>query len=316
MRSRLHIFKLLAVVIAFVSCLGAKGQRRITPVDNPSTATQHVNENPLSADSIARLNVVEMTDSQGRIVLVDTITGTEWVDTLPPTRQIPKMEQPLLFSASISADVAAPLMRAFGRKYGLFELGAELNLHNRYIPVIEVGLGKADYKPEDNNYTYKSPISPFFRLGINYNFFYNSNPDYMLFAGVRYGLSPFKFSVTDITPAGGDYWGPESDFSIPSLSTTVGYFQFLLGLKVHIAGGFSLGWTVRYQSILHESACRYGDPWYIPGFGSRGTPISFTFSASYTLRLSKKRVEPALPLDNQLPEPVPEDNGSLETVEQ
>ena len=276
----------VAMLLAGVVSAGA--QRRINPVDNPSIKPKPVNLNPANSDSLARLNVVEMTDSRGNKILVDTVAGTEWVDSLPADRPIPKMIYPLLYNYSVSVDIASPLLRAFGRHYGLGEIGLSVNLHNRYIPVVEIGLGQASYTPEGNNYTYRSPVAPFFRIGMNYNFLYNSNPDYQFFAGIRYGLSPFKWSVDDVTPVGDDYWGVNPPFSFGPVSSTTGYFQFLLGLNVRIVAGLSLGWTFRYQSILHQSKSPNGEPYYIPGFGSRSTPISFTFSVSYTLSFRHK----------------------------
>lgn len=275
--------------------LHAYGQRRITPVNTPATATQPVNENKAATDSVDRTHVVEMIDTQGNKVLVDTLAGTEFVDsTAVANKPIPKMEYPLLYSASVSADLFTPAMRAFGQHYGLTEFAVEVNLHNRYILVFEFGLGQADYTPDDNNYTYRSPIAPFFRIGANYNFFYNSNPDYLLFAGVRYGFTPFKFSVTDIT-LNDSYWDETKRFDIPEQSVTAGYFEFLLGLRVKIIDRISLGWTVRYHSLLHDSVTDYGEAWYIPGFGSRNSSLSATFSITYTLPLSKPTPETVLP---------------------
>lgn len=294
-----HSSLLTFAAILFAVCMGlhAYGQRRITPVNTPATATQPVNENKAATDSVDRTHVVEMIDTQGNKVLVDTLAGTEFVDsTAVATRPIPKMEYPLLYSASVSADLFTPAMRAFGQHYGLTEFAVEVNLHNRYIPVFEFGLGQADYTPDDNNYTYRSPIAPFFRLGANYNFFYNSNPDYLLFAGVRYGFTPFKFSVTDIT-LDDSYWDETERFDIPQQSVTAGYFEFLLGLRVKIIDRISLGWTVRYHSLLHDSKTDYGEAWYIPGFGSRNSSLSATFSITYTLPLAKPAPEPVLPPD-------------------
>ena len=73
---------------------------------------------------------------------VDTVAGTEVVDsTNLNTGKIPKMIQPLFYAAAVGVDVWDPLMRVFGQHYGLVEFSAELNLHNRYVPVVEFGLG-------------------------------------------------------------------------------------------------------------------------------------------------------------------------------
>lgn len=286
----LKIIIVAIMAIALMWGVEAAAQRRVTPVNTPATATQPVNENKSRTDTIDRTHVIEMTDNEGRTVLVDTLRGTEFVDsTAVGTLPIPKMIYPLLYTVSVSADLFTPAMRALGQKYGLAEFGVEVNLHNRYIPVLEVGLGQASATPDDNNYTYRSPVAPFFRLGANYNFFYNSNPDYQLFAGVRYGFSTFRYSVEDVT-LDDSYWDETERFNIPSQSATAGYFEILLGIRVRIVDKLSLGWTVRYHSLLHETANDTGKAWYIPGFGSRNSSLGATFSLTYTLPFPSKRV--------------------------
>lgn len=277
---------ILLAVLAFICVFSSKAQRRVTPIDTPATATQHINENKANGDSLDRSRLVEMTDSRGNKILVDTVTGKEFIDSaaIEKAKNL-KMKYPLLHSATVSLDLFTPAMRAFGTKYGLGEVAAEINLYNRYIPVLEFGLGQAENTPVDNNYTYKSAISPFFRIGMNYNFFYGSNPDYMLMIGLRYGFSPFKFEVTDISQQGG-YWNEPMTYDIPSQSVTAGYLQLLLALRVRIFDNFSMGWSVRYQSIMHESATPHGKAWYIPGFGARNRSLNATFSLSYTIPLS------------------------------
>ena len=109
--------------------------------------------------------------------------------------------------------------------------------------------------------------------------------DYMLMIGLRYGFSPFKFEVTDISQQGG-YWNEPMTYNIPSQSVTAGYLQLLLALRVRIFDNFSMGWSIRYQSIMHESATPHGKAWYIPGFGARNRSLNATFSLSYTIPLS------------------------------
>lgn len=281
-----RLSKILLPIMALAAVLTVNAQRRVTPVNTPATATQHINENKAKGDSIDRSRLVEMTDSHGNTILVDTITGTEFVDTTATERKVPKMIYPLLHSASVSFDLFTPATRAFGTKYGLGEIAAELNLHNRYIPVVEIGLGQANNTPEDNNYTYRTPVAPFFRIGMNYNFLYQSNPDYLIMAGIRYGFTPFRFEVTDITQLPG-YWDEPMTYSIPSQNVTAGYFQILLALRVRVVDNISLGWSVRYQSLLHDTDTQYGNAWYIPGYGPRNRSINATFSISYSVSLTK-----------------------------
>lgn len=279
---------ILLIAAAVMSIVAARGQRRVTPVNNAATVTQHINENKANGDSLDRSRLVEMTDASGNVILVDTVSGREFVDSvaLKQQKKVPKMIYPLFHAVTVSADLFTPAMRAFGTKYGLVEFAGQVNLHNRYLPTIEIGLGQADYTPDDNNYSYHTPVSPFFRIGMDYNFLYQSNPDYLIMAGVRYGFSPFKFNLTDITQQPG-YWDQPMTYEIPSQSVTAGYFQLLLALRVRIVGNISLGWSVRYQSIMHESSTPHGKAWYIPGFGARNRSINATFSVAYTLPLHK-----------------------------
>lgn len=285
----LMLFAASVTVCLWLMSTPAEARRRINPVNTPATRTQ--NRNDARADSLRalerrRARSVHYHDENGNIVMVDTLTGTEWVDsTLLP--KPPRMVYPLLNAVSVGLDIWDPVMRAFGQKYGLFGVWVNANLHNRYFPTFEFGLGCTDNTPEALNYTYKSSAAPFFRIGLDYNFFYNSNPDYTFTAGVRYGFSPFKFSVTDIT-LDDPYWGETSKFDLPSTSVTAGWFEFSLGLTVKLFGPVSAGWKIKYHSILHQSHPAGGDAWYIPGYGTQNSTLSGSFSIIYTLPLGGK----------------------------
>ena len=280
---------ILSIIVA-ATALTISAQRRVNPVNTPATATQHINENKEKGDSIDRSKLVEMKDERGQTILVDTITGREFIDsTRLATDTVPKMIYPLFHSASLSVDFFQAAMRAFGQHYGLVSFAAELNLHNRYMPVFELGLGQAKATPDGNNFSYSSPLSTFFKIGANYNFLYNSNPDYIVMAGLRYGFSPFKWTVSDITQPPG-YWDEPISYSIPSISSTAGYIELHFGVRVKIVGNFSLGWNLIYHSLLHESKSPHGQPWYIPGYGSRNGAFSASFSLTYTLPLNGRNI--------------------------
>lgn len=285
-----RITYLILLISVLAVALPALGQRRMNPVKSASTGIEGKNENRNPADSIDYSKLVRSQDANGNVILVDTITGREVPDTTQtPTGKVPKMEKPLLYAASVGVDIWDPVMRAFGQHYGLIEFSGELNLHNRYIPVVEIGLGQADYTPDDNNYTYRVGITPYFRIGANYNFLYNSNPDYMVYAGLRYGWSHFSYEVNDVTLTDG-YWDQSATFNLPRQTSNVSYIQVLFGLRVKLFGPISAGWSFRYQKILHETDAQYGLPYYIPGYGSRKSSVTGTFSITYTLPFRKKEV--------------------------
>ena len=289
---------ILALTAGFIMPQLSQGQRRVNPVKSASQGLQGKNENKNPADSIDYSRLAHIHDENGNVILVDTVTGTEIPDTTAtPTGKIPKMQQPLLYAAAVGVDIWDPLMRVFGQHYGLVEFSGELNLHNRYIPVVEVGLGQSSYTPDDNNYTYKVPLTPYFRIGCNYNFIYNSNPDYMAFAGARSGSSHFTYEVNNVHLSS-DYWGESTTFNLPKQTASVTYMQILFGIRVKVFGPISMGWCLRYKAKLKESKATYGRPWYIPGYGSRNGAITGSFSITYTLPFKKKTIPEAIQSEN------------------
>lgn len=280
-----------AVAVPAAAPASKPDRRRISPVENAATTTTALNE--LEGDTAIinrarRARSVHYHDDQGRVVYVDTISGEEWVDSLSLPR-VAKMQYALLHSASVGVNIWDPVMRLFGQKYGLISFSVHANLHNRYIPSLEVGLGQAKNTPSGMNFTYSSPMSVYFKLGADYNFLYNSNPDYQFYAGLRYGFSPFSYSIKDISISDG-YWDTTTHPVIPSQHATVGWVEFRLGLKVKLAGPVSAGWSFIYHGVLHQSHPRYGDPWYIPGYGTRNGSITGAFTIYYTLPLNSKKI--------------------------
>lgn len=285
---RLHkkiLFPLVLLALCLASAATGQAQRKITPVKTrPATGAPVPDNNQNTEDRKA--NLAEMLDAQGNVVLVDTVTGTEWVDTTA-TKTDKKMIYPLIESVTVGVNIWDPVMRVLGSDYGGADVWAELSLHNRYKPVVEFGMGSSDITPDGQNYTFHSPLAPYFKIGLNYNFLYNNNPRYQLYAGVRYAFTPFKYQVKNVTMSPG-YWDDPTSFDIPEQSTTAGYFEFLAGVRVDIWKNISLGWSVKYHTILHEGAAHYGKPMYIPGYGKRGGSFTGSFSISYTLPLNKK----------------------------
>ena len=289
----------ILIVFVAVSALVAQDEKpsrtrpRVNPVNNEATRTQHHNDalgDSLRMIERRRQRSTHYHDENGNIVMVDTVTGEEWIDsTMLP--KPPKMKMPLLYSAEIGVNVWDPLMRAFGQKYGGIDFSGAINLHNRYIPTFEAGFGMAHKTPAEMNFTYKSPLAPYFKLGLDYNFFYNSNPDYRLFAGFRYGFSAFSFSICDVS-FNDSYWGETGTINFPSQNVTAGWFELLIGLRVKIAGPVSAGWTFRYHSILHQTHPASGEAWYVPGYGTTTSSITGSFYFTYTIDLaSKKKIE-------------------------
>lgn len=285
---------LVALAILLVGPLW--GQRRVSPVLTPATVTQSVNETATDTSRInarRRAQSISYVDDRGLTIYVDTLTNEEWTDSTLIGR-VPKMKFPLMQSVSIGLNIWDPIMRLFGQQHGLVDIWGELDMHNRYKVVADVGLGIARHRASDDGFLYRSPLSIFFRIGADYNFLFNSNPDYQFMAGVRYGFSPFSFSVDDVV-INDSYWGESSVINIPAQHATVGWLELRLGLRVKLWGPISAGWTFKYHSLLHQSACQYGRPWYIPGYGSRAGAVTGEFSIVYTIPLHRGVNKTTLP---------------------
>lgn len=281
-----------ALIILLIACLGiifnAQARRRVSPVETPATMTRAVNE---TAKDTARINArrkansINYVDDKGHTVYIDTLSGEKWEDSTVYAI-VPKMEYPLWHSVTLGLNLWDPMMRIFGQKYGVTDISARLSLHNRYIPVVDFGLGYAKASPAGDNYTYTSPLSTFFRLGCEYNFLYNSDPAYLVTASAKYGFSAFDYSVDNVT-VHNDYWQESSSFNIPTQNARTGWLEVAFGVRVQLVGPLSAGWNIKYQSILHESKNTYGAPWYIPGFGSRNSSVSGAVSLFYTFSLDR-----------------------------
>ena len=285
MSSIRHILILVCAMFAVTTM----AQRRITPVANPEnkrpeTETPVVKEVKPGETPVRPASVIETRDMEGRVVLVDTISGVEYHDTI--TVKAPPTVYPRFTAVSVGVNVWDALARLTGQQYGVGGVWAELSIHNWFKPIVEFGFGMADYMPKDESYRYKSGMAPYFKIGLNYNFLYNSTPDYSVYLGLRYGISSFSYRIEDVTAVNG-YWDESTTLSVPSQHATAGYFEFLFGLRVQIWRNISLGWELRVHKLLHQGTHLYGDPWYIPGFGTDGSLFSGAFSVSYTLPLQR-----------------------------
>ena len=107
--------RLVTIAILLLCCAGAWGQRRISPVETPATATQAINE---TATDTARINArrraasISYVDDRGLTIYVDTITNTEWTDSAALRQsRVPRMQVPLWHTVSIGIDIWDPVMR-------------------------------------------------------------------------------------------------------------------------------------------------------------------------------------------------------------
>lgn len=197
---------------------------------------------------------------------------------------------PVLTDVTVGVNFIDMVLAAAGQKHMNADLSLTLNMWNRLQPVLELGVGYANNTPEDMNYTYKGQLSPFARVGVNYNFLFKSKPEFQALVGARVGGTMFKYEITDIQYHNG-YWGESETTSIPQQSSSALWYELVGGLKVKIVKNFSLGWFIRFHNLISEKKNDVAQAWFIPGYGTRNGSLAFSFSAYYTLPLYKKKIQ-------------------------
>lgn len=267
---------MLCVVLALVvmSLQAQEQQRKVTPV-KPSTnkvltppkgTDERIIQQYLSGDTVSA-RAQEREDSLAKVY----------------------PHYPKLTELALGLNFGDALLMAFGQKYASFDLHATLNILNRFQPMIVMGLGRVNDTPQDMNFTYTSKLCPYFKLGINYNFLYKSDPRYQLYVGGRLGYTSFKYDITNVS-INNSYWGEEGlTYELRDLSANALWGEFLAGLKVCLAGNWALGWEIKFHGIFKENDSDSGKAWYIPGYGTRNGKWAFGISLFYTIPLNKAK---------------------------
>ena len=174
----------------------------------------------------------------------------------------------------VGLDVFGFVNKAIGSDINTAEASVEVNLKNRFFPVLELGYGSMDTTGEETDIHYKTS-APFFRVGVNYNVFHKKPhlPGYLT-VGLRYGFSSFKYDIQ--APALQDpNWGHGTvPFDYQGLKTNAGWAEVVVALKANVFKGFYIGFNLRYRSRLSMTKHENSEPYYIPGYG-RGKPNNF-----------------------------------------
>lgn len=269
--------RILAPLCILFAAAPAFAQGKITPVDPDPTKPQQP--------------YLHYYDKHGN-PLDEPVLFLADLDTVTKVKSGPVY--PLLQSVSVGFNFFDAIMKLAGQSYQSYDVWASLSLHNWFEPVVEVGLGFADNHPDEANFRYKGKPSFYAKLGINYNFLYKSNPDYQLFLGLRGGFSSFTYDITDIA-IGSSYWDQTNRFSIEGQRASALYGEALLGIKVKLWKGISMGWSFRYHMKFKVKDGSESTPFFIPGYGANSS-VAATFSLIYTLPLSRKKPAPRDPV--------------------
>lgn len=212
----------------------------------------------------------------------------------PPKEQKKEVDEeafPLYNGVTVSVDLWGIGSKALGGDFLSSEVAVDVNLKNRFFPIVELGYGGTDAW-NDNGTHYKSN-APYFRIGMNYNALFKKKFKNYLFVGLRYAMSSFKYDVSTLSvddPIYGgsignpnqtdDIWGGSLPFDHKGMKGSMQWFEFCVGIRAHIWKELYMGWGLRFKFRASSSTGEYGDPWYVPGFGKYG---SSTMGVTYTI---------------------------------
>lgn len=198
---------------------------------------------------------------------------------------------PLYNGLTVSTDIYGLGASVLGSDFLSAEIAVEASLKNRFFPIVEIGYGTTDTSNEKGIY-YKSS-APYFRIGMNYNTMYKKGNPNFLYVGFRYGYTSFSYDTGTISFTDDEFggsisnpnitdpiWGGSIPFNQKGLKASMGWIELLAGVRAHIYKDFYMGWSVRYRRKMNASLSDYGDPWYVPGFG---TYDSNCWGLSYSL---------------------------------
>ena len=195
-----------------------------------------------------------------------------------------KEEKPFFQGIMVGVDVYGFLNQALGSDARTTEVSVEANLQNRFLPIVEIGYGSMDMTADETEIHYKTS-APFFRVGMNYNVFYQK-PDLPggLTVGLRYGFSSFEYNVQSPDLIDPNWGNTHVPVDYTGVKSKVGWLEAVVGMRANVFKNFYLGLNVRYRSRLSMTKNENSEPYYIPGYG-RGKSSNFgiTYSIIYKL---------------------------------
>ena len=175
---------------------------------------------------------------------------------------------PLFNGIAVSVDLVGPMQMVFG-DYGQYEAALRINLKDRYFPIVELGIGKADHNDDATDITYNTS-APYAKIGVDFNLLKNKHDIYRLFAGARYAFTSFKYDLSH--PGMTDpVWGGMAPYEGYGIKCSYQWLEIVIGVDAKMWGPVYLGWSVRYRSRLSHNDGTMGNTWYVPGFGKAGS---------------------------------------------
>ncbi len=196
----------------------------------------------------------------------------------------------LFGGVAVSADFVGFSMKLLDSKFANMEVAGRLNFLEKYFPIVELGIGDCTKTGSENDNTL-SVTSPYFRVGMDYNFNRKMNGN-RLFGGVRYGYSSYNYDF-HIDELRDIYYGTIETLDLNDLNGKNQWLELVVGVETKLWSIVRLGWSLRYKYKIKQKASEYGAPWFVPGFGKNGTTtfggtVNLTFDIGKSARKSMK----------------------------
>lgn len=181
---------------------------------------------------------------------------------------------------SVSANLFDPVMNLFKWDHANYEVTLTADIHHRFFPQVTVGMGYCN-ETSDDGLKYSSSMKPSLKVGMLYNFQYNSTkPDNFYYVVCRYGLSKSTADIENLFFTDG-YWDNYGPAEIKGQDYFCHWLEIGGGIKVKIAGPFSLGWELCLKPMLSKGKCESGNPYFVPGYGT--SKFGFGFHLYYDI---------------------------------
>jgi len=168
----------------------------------------------------------------------------------------------------VELDAYSLVMSAINKDTYSFEANVQVNLKERFFPILEMGFAGAN-KTSINGYGFKTN-GLFTKIGVDYNLLKpnlrGTTMHKYFFVGGRYGFSRFSYDITNIAIDNG-YWGGENIRNFENQKLTKHWLEVVAGLRVEILENVYIGWNVRLKMPLGKGDSGEISPWFVPGIG-------------------------------------------------
>lgn len=184
-------------------------------------------------------------------------------------------------SLSVSFDAFPAPTQIFGSGRASYGGMLTVGIRNRFYPQVAAGVGFADTESADM-VRYRCNLSPYFKVGMAYNFRYaDGKPDFYG-AFMRLGYSHANASVRNLYYTDG-YWPEQGPLTLDGLDSNSVWLEVGGFIKVQVMEHLSLGWDLSFAPFLHKGKTPVGEPYFVPGYGTTTSMLCFAFNVYFDL---------------------------------